>query len=351
MTGILAGDHDTILVAEGEEGMGGTLQLCDPATFLPSNEGVPVLPADLYATYPNYPRRDFNGTYIVPGTSPVGAVVAWPAVNTDAELALLDITPEGTPSIEFAPGTLEYDVAVEPTVTSITIAATAAVGSEVTPADTGAKNLVVGANPPFLIHVNKEDKDEVVYTLNVYRQSTSADLDALTVKVGGASKDLTPPFNKDTLSYTLKVDSGVTLVDIDAIPAAARAIVAGKGTALAIPADKKFAIKVTAEFGDAEKTYTITVTQGTTGGQGGETGVLASYAALSVHPNPTDGVVYIDNPDGAEVEVYNVLGVIVETRHAASLQGSSSATLDISHLPTGVYIIKVGDKVAKVVKR
>jgi uncharacterized repeat protein (TIGR02543 family) len=41
---------------------------------------------------------------------------------------------------------------------------------------------------------------------------------------------------------------------------------------------------------------------------------------------------------------------VVETLRATSLQSSGSATLDISHLPAGMYIIKVGDKAAKVVK-
>jgi hypothetical protein len=90
--------------------------------------------------------------------------------------------------------------------------------------------------------------------------------------------------------------------------------------------------------------------------------------SLPAYPTPTSGIFYIDNPDGDKVEVYNVLGVLVETRHAASLQSSGSATLDetlratslqgsgsatndISHLPAGVYIIRVEGKTAKVVKR
>jgi hypothetical protein len=50
-----------------------------------------------------------------------------------------------------------------------------------------------------------------------------------------------------------------------------------------------------------------------------------------------------------EIGVYDVYGRIVETRRATSLQ--SDATLDISHLPAGVYFLRVGNGTAKVVKQ
>ncbi|GHT16986.1 hypothetical protein AGMMS4956_20250 [Bacteroidia bacterium] len=53
---------------------------------------------------------------------------------------------------------------------------------------------------------------------------------------------------------------------------------------------------------------------------------------------------------GDKVEIYNVNSVLVETRHATSLQGGN-ITINISHLPAGVYLVKVGNRVAKVVKQ
>jgi uncharacterized protein YjdB len=115
-------------------------------------------------------------------------------------------------------------------------------------------------------------------------------------------------------------------------------------------------ITVTTQNGNKTATCTVTVSKAgnndNNNGDNPTTAVETRHAAsLQSYPNPTTGVVYIDNSDGAKVEVYNTQGVLVETRHAASLQSSGSATLDITHLPAGVYIIRVGGKTAKVVKR
>jgi hypothetical protein len=88
---------------------------------------------------------------------------------------------------------------------------------------------------------------------------------------------------------------------------------------------------------------------------GGTTAVVAPVTALlKVYPNPIqNGELIIDDPqletDG-KAEIYNVNGTLVETRRAASLQGGT-ITINIGHLPAGIYIVKVGNKVAKVVKQ
>ncbi|MDR3329357.1 MAG: leucine-rich repeat domain-containing protein [Prevotellaceae bacterium] len=66
-------------------------------------------------------------------------------------------------------------------------------------------------------------------------------------------------------------------------------------------------------------------------------------ASLQTYPNPTAGLVYIDNPDGAEVEVYTLGGAL--------LLRSRAAAVDLGQHAAGAYIIKVGSKVAKVVKQ
>ncbi|GHT12598.1 hypothetical protein AGMMS4956_07450 [Bacteroidia bacterium] len=82
-----------------------------------------------------------------------------------------------------------------------------------------------------------------------------------------------------------------------------------------------------------------------------------NLAALPIYPNPTSDQITITddqwNAVGAgsarpPIEIYNVNGTLVETRHATSLQGN---TINIAHLPAGIYLVKVGNKVAKVVKQ
>jgi hypothetical protein len=65
--------------------------------------------------------------------------------------------------------------------------------------------------------------------------------------------------------------------------------------------------------------------------------------SLQIYPNPTTGLVYIDNPTGAEAEVYTLGGgLVLRTREAV---------IDLSQHAEGAYIIKVGNKAAKVVKQ
>jgi uncharacterized repeat protein (TIGR02543 family) len=65
--------------------------------------------------------------------------------------------------------------------------------------------------------------------------------------------------------------------------------------------------------------------------------------SLQIYPNPTTGLVYIDNPAGAEVKVYTLGGALVLR--------SKAAVIDLSRHAAGTYLIKVGSKVAKVVKQ
>jgi hypothetical protein len=68
-----------------------------------------------------------------------------------------------------------------------------------------------------------------------------------------------------------------------------------------------------------------------------------SAQPLQLYPSPTTGLVYVDNPDGAEVEVYTLGGALVLR--------SKAAVIDLSQYAAGTYIIKVGNKAAKVVKQ
>ncbi|GHT47913.1 hypothetical protein AGMMS49965_26130 [Bacteroidia bacterium] len=64
---------------------------------------------------------------------------------------------------------------------------------------------------------------------------------------------------------------------------------------------------------------------------------------LHVYPNPTAGVVYVDNADGAEIKVYNLSGAL--------LHRTRESRVDLSGEPSGVYLLRVGGEAFKVVKK
>ncbi|GHT25022.1 hypothetical protein AGMMS4957_19060 [Bacteroidia bacterium] len=64
---------------------------------------------------------------------------------------------------------------------------------------------------------------------------------------------------------------------------------------------------------------------------------------LHVYPNPTTGVVYVDNANGAEVKVYNLNGAL--------LHRTRESRVDLSGEPSGVYLLRVGGEALKVVKK
>lgn len=71
---------------------------------------------------------------------------------------------------------------------------------------------------------------------------------------------------------------------------------------------------------------------------------LNNNKILQVYPNPTTNEIRIsDLPFGESVEVYDLQG----TRILSSMK----SIVNISHLPAGIYIVRVGNKVTKVVKK
>lgn len=61
--------------------------------------------------------------------------------------------------------------------------------------------------------------------------------------------------------------------------------------------------------------------------------------AVSAHPNPTNGIVYLNNlTDSDEIVVYNSAGQIVIDSFQAT---AFSQTLDLAHLQSGVYLVKI----------
>ena len=75
---------------------------------------------------------------------------------------------------------------------------------------------------------------------------------------------------------------------------------------------------------------------------------------LTIYPNPTNGQLIIaplSPPKGGKqptIEIYDVVGQVVFMSQLSKL--SPEITIDISHLANGLYFLKVGGKMVKIVK-
>jgi uncharacterized protein YjdB len=71
--------------------------------------------------------------------------------------------------------------------------------------------------------------------------------------------------------------------------------------------------------------------------------LLSGNVALRVYPNPTSNVVNIDNPNNAEVSVFSADGTLIER--------TMDNCIDLSTQSAGIYILRVGNKTARVAKK
>jgi uncharacterized protein YjdB len=74
--------------------------------------------------------------------------------------------------------------------------------------------------------------------------------------------------------------------------------------------------------------------------------------SLSIYPNPVSGQLQINNYElrGEEVvKIFNIMGQIAET-YSQSVSYDGVITLDVSTLPSGIYVLKIGNYKGKFVK-
>jgi len=200
----------------------------------------------------------------------------------------------------------------------------------------------------------------------VRAKNTDASLFSLTVSEGV----LKPDFHSDTLHYFVEVKYEIKEIFITALQNDSLAIIIGDtGTHQLDTGYNVFIINVIAEDQTITQNYVITVNRADTiidTTNIVELRVMGNE--LRVYPNPTTGKIIIrhsaldaESPanntgiagqarnDGVDIEIYDVVGCKL---WAVSLSNchDSHFTIDISHLPNGLYFLKVGGKVFKVVK-
>jgi hypothetical protein len=180
------------------------------------------------------------------------------AASANANLSNLTVNP-GTLSPTFTSSTEDYTVSVPYSTDSITLTATKS-DTNATVTGDGVKQLDIGDNE-FEITVTAQDgTTKKTYTLNVTRAAgANAKLNALTVSAG----TLEPHFNYAVTNYNVSVPNATTKITLGATVDDPNSTIAN-GTlgekSLNVGANK-FTIKVTAENGTTEETYTVNVTR------------------------------------------------------------------------------------------
>jgi len=168
------------------------------------------------------------------------------------------------------------------------------------------------------------------------KQEPDAVLSALTVTPG----TLVPTFDPAVTSYTVSVASDVTEIQIQATANDAQASVTGTGTKTLVYGSNIFNIKVTAEDGTTEKTYNVTVTRATD---------LLSHgiSALRIYPNPAKDYIKVSGlQTGETLRIFDLSGRVLLVKEVTK----ETENIAIDNLSAGMYLLKTGNAVAKVIK-
>ena len=71
---------------------------------------------------------------------------------------------------------------------------------------------------------------------------------------------------------------------------------------------------------------------------------------IKVYPNPTNGELRIENGEFSSIENGEIYDVLGRRQKAESRKGENTVIIDISHLASGVYYLKIDNKTVKVIK-
>ena len=182
--------------------------------------------------------------------------------SSDADLLNLSVSGY-TLSPAFDKNTTTYTVTIPNEATKITIVGEAN-NSKAT--ITGLGNFDIPSdedNPSKVITVTAEDGTKKNYTINVVKikeEVPSKDSDSSLKELDIEGYELSPKFDKDTTSYSMKVKNNVTSLDVSAIPNSDKASVSITGNKNWKEGVNTVTIKVTAEDGSLS-TYQVNVTR------------------------------------------------------------------------------------------
>ena len=166
---------------------------------------------------------------------------------------LSDIKIDGESIIGFSPNTTTYNISTEKS--SVSISALVEDERASVEPNYGLQNLSYGKNT-FDLTVTAENRNtQKTYQLNITRIDTR-DVNNNLKSLGISDGEI--DFNKSVLNYSVKIESEITSVIIDAETESDKATVTGVGEYQLKDSNNVFEIIVTAENGSTKK-YTITV--------------------------------------------------------------------------------------------
>lgn len=167
-------------------------------------------------------------------------------------------TSEGDLTPLFNKNTLTYNIEVENNVEEIELFGEA-VDKSTTVTGLGIYSLNPGVNKIPVKVTTKTGISRTYYVIVDRKKNSDNYLESLTVKVGNTNYDLTPTFDKNTLSYQVTVPVGTKTIDIDG-KIASSAKVEGLGTKNIVAGENEININVTSEDGNT-RTYMVVVTR------------------------------------------------------------------------------------------
>ena len=195
-----------------------------------------------------------------------------------------------------------------------------------------------------VVNVTKEENqgkdlylDEIVFNSDPTPRAPSVTISGITPAGPSVAKGATLQLTAN-VTTTCGADSTVTWsvaggVNMTGITAGGLLSVAAAETA------DSLTVTATSVYDNTQSaTTTVTVTSAATAAE-----KTTGAPTLSAYPNPTTGVVYVENNGNSEVALYDIGGKL--------LLRTAGSAIDLSALPGGVYVVKVGGKTAKVVKQ
>ena len=167
-----------------------------------------------------------------------------------------------------------------------------------------------------------------------YISTYDATLKNLTISPGSLSTVFTP----QQFDYTADVDNSVDNIYIGAVPKNMNATVIGANQTYKLnTGSNTFNILVVSENNYSQNIYTVEVNRGATGVDN------PTIETLKVYPNPTQGIVHVENADGQEIVLYDALGKWVTQ--------TKENYIDLSTYPKGVYVLQVGGNTVRILKQ